>query len=122
MSAPEILPASRRAPVTIQNKAGDVIRTSQNLRGILRYAAEVSPVRKVWCCESRPFNSTVTQYRVEFEFYDGSTGFSIWADWRVLVDWIKARVSWRYMIAELSGELDWKNALADYMAKYRATA
>lgn len=121
MNAPAIMPASTRAPVTIQNANGDVIRTSQNLRGILRYASEVSPVRKVWCCASRPFGSNDTQYRVEFEFYDGSTEFSIWADWRVLADWIKARVSWRYSIAELAGELEWKAALADYMAKYRAT-
>ena len=98
----------------IQDIDGNVIGHSKNLRGVLRRASKFT-VDAVWCCHAKPFaHGELPYYDVQFEFSDGSIAFTEWADWRVLVDWIKARRSWR--ISKIAGELEFKQALAPFLA------
>lgn len=73
----------------IRNKAGDVIRRSRNLRGVLDYARDVSPVEKVELPER-----SKGPYPIAFTFYDGSRADTTFEDWRVAARWVAARRSW----------------------------
>ena len=71
------------------------VKRSRNLRGILDYA-RVSPVVSVDCQRvvREPLTGGLPVYSVTFIFDNGAIGESDWQDWRVLVQWIKARRSW----------------------------
>ena len=73
----------------IFNSNGKLIKRSKNLRGILDYA-RVSPVNTVLCHEN--FDRS---YTVEFTFDNDALGLTVFADWRVLCHWLKARRSWQ---------------------------
>lgn len=80
--------------IHIKNKGGDVIRRSRNLRGVLDYARDVSPVQTVSITARHVPGESV--YHVRFTFDDGSTCTAPFADWRVAADFLLARRSWRY--------------------------
>ena len=78
--------------IEIHNANGDTIRRSRNLRGIRDYARDVSPVERVH------FNGPDDNgnSKVTFIFRDGSISVTKFASWRVGVDFVKARRSWRW--------------------------
>lgn len=68
------------------------LAAGEGLRPVLRYA-RASPVNVVTLDYSK---STFRdgRYSVIFYFDDGATCETFWQDWRVLLDWLKARRSW----------------------------
>jgi len=88
-------------PVTIW-KNSKCIRVSKNLRGILDYArkqpvvrAIVEPLTRV----NQPF-----KWSVEFQFVDGATGYTEWADDRTVGSWLFNRRSWGQPTLELPSD------------------
>lgn len=84
--------------IQIHNKAGDVIRKSKNLRGVLEYA-RISPVQSVGIGPAGP-----GEYLVTFHFADGSRCATVFQSWGVAVRFILGRRSWRWG--------DWRDRLA----------
>lgn len=70
-------------------KNARIIRQSKNLRGLLDYA-RVSRVTRV---ELAPFAQVNGSLRVFYE--DGSIGRENFASYRIMVDWVRNRRSWR---------------------------
>lgn len=70
-------------------KGGQIIRTSRNLRGLLDYA-RVSPVVRL---ESCPIGSTSGTVRVFFA--DGAESRANFRSYHIMIDWLRARRSWR---------------------------
>lgn len=99
--------------VQIQNANGLVIGKSKNLRGVLSRASKFT-VDAVYCDRVKPFApGSLPYYDVQFEYSDGSIAFAEFADWRVLVDFIKARRTWR--INKVSGLGEFKAALVPFL-------
>jgi hypothetical protein len=69
-------------------KAGRIVRTSKNLRGVLDYA-RVSPVRRV---ETTPLPAGAGSLRVLYR--DGAETRANFASYEVMLDWVKRRRSW----------------------------
>lgn len=74
--------------IKIYNQAGDCVRTSQNLRGILEHARKVKPVNIVL----QKNNDGSGTLRIWFADY--SHTFAHFASFSVLRDWVKARRTW----------------------------
>ena len=79
------------AVTAVYNSLGRTIRRSKNLAGILAHyrAKPEDIVVKVAELKSNP-----SYYEVTFFWPSGDQGKTIWADWRVLLDWLEARRSW----------------------------
>lgn len=76
---------------------GKVIHTSQNLRGVIEHARRVYvvSVHVEHDDKGRPISALDGGgYQVTFQFGNGDVCHTEFADWRVLVQWIKARRSW----------------------------
>lgn len=75
--------------VYVYDMHGKTIRRSANLRGVLAHyrAKPADIVVKV----AQNGNGS---YNVTFYWPDGDYALSYWNDWRVLLDWLKARRSW----------------------------
>lgn len=86
----------------VMDAAGiSILTQGEGLRPVLRYARH-SPVFRVRLDHSVGVG-TVGQYAVTFYFDDGARATTLWADWRVLLDWLLARRSWavdRVFVAE----------------------
>ena len=68
---------------------------SKNLRAVLRYASK-SEVQCISVDLSVNYpGDPKNGYAVTFFYYDGAQALTHWADWRVLLDWIAQRRSWR---------------------------
>ena len=70
-------------------KCGQIIRTSRNLRGIIDYV-RVSPVARIESCQIGAVCGTV---RVIFK--DGAESRANFRSYRIMIDWIRNRRSWR---------------------------
>ena len=76
--------------VNIYDRLGRTIRRSRNLRGVLEHYRKHPDDMTV---KVRPLPEH--HYKVTFYWPSrGESGESIWADWRVLLDWLAARKSW----------------------------
>lgn len=73
--------------IRIYDIRGRIVRRSQNLRGILDHARRFEVVT-ISAYESEG------KYKVRFGFSNDDWARVEFADWRVLVDWIRARRSW----------------------------
>lgn len=76
-------------PAVIAANHVDTLMQGKNLAVVMRYA-RVSPVVVVRIRRSVTGPSTV----LDFEYDDGAHCVTYWADWRVALDWIRARRSW----------------------------
>lgn len=86
-----------------------LVKSSRNLRGILDYA-RISPVERVDCQRLLSESPGGPQfYPVTFFYDNGAIGQADFQDWRVLVDWIKARRSWA--VERFSGLLEFVYAM-----------
>jgi hypothetical protein len=74
---------------TVYNMHGKVLHTSRNLRGLLEHYRR-NPSDVVVKVADRDGAS----YCVTVFWPNGDEANSVWADWRVLLDWLKARRSW----------------------------
>lgn len=77
-------------PAVIAANHVDTLMEGKNLAVVTRYA-RVSPVVVV------RIRRSVTDVRntiLDFEYDDGAHCVTYWADWRVALDWIRARRSW----------------------------
>ena len=72
----------------IFDRHGATISKSKNLAGLMRYysAHPADLVIKVRECPNG--------FAVTFFFDDGVEAHTVWGDWRVLLDWLRARRSW----------------------------
>lgn len=70
----------------------NVLTQGEELRPVLRYARK-HPVDVIRVAVDAGHVGT---YAVTFYFADGAECFTRWADWRVLVDWLRARRSWSF--------------------------
>lgn len=77
--------------VTVYDRHGATIRRSINLRGLLTHYRAYPDDLVVKVIEN-PISAG--DYNVTFFFARGETCLTHWADWRVLLDWIRARRSW----------------------------
>ena len=77
--------------VKVYDMLGRTTRSSKNLRGILDHYSAKPADLVIKVCQSRidPHN-----YEVTFFWPDGDHGVTKWADWRILLDWLRARRSW----------------------------
>lgn len=77
--------------ICLRTPAGETIAQSRNLAGILRWTRdrELDEIRIDHSVED------IGAYAVTFAYRDGSRALTIWQDWRVLIDWLAARRSWR---------------------------
>ncbi len=87
--------------IRIHAPAGNIIRTSRDLRGLLDHARRTEPLSARLEPHPRcPGHSLLT---VTFE--SGETCTSKWADWRVCADWLQARKSWPRL--QVTGPAEW---------------
>lgn len=77
--------------VRIYNVAGTTIRQSKNLRGVLAHYSANPADLVVKVIE---IGRTGGYYKVIFYWPNGDEAITQWGDWRVLLDWLKARRSW----------------------------
>ncbi len=75
----------------IYNMHGRTKHRSKNLRGIIEHYRHNPTDLVVKVAEAKDDPS---HYAVTFFWPNGDQGVTRWADWRVLLDWLKARRSW----------------------------
>lgn len=95
---------------TIYHK-GQAVKRSKNLRGIIEYARQTSDVAEI-TVERLTNPDKGTFYPVTFIFRNGAECSVDWADWRVLVRWIKARRSWDTSVIIYRGLPEFVEAMA----------
>jgi hypothetical protein len=80
-----------RSKARVYDMHGRTVRQSKNLAGILTHyrSNPADIVVKVVEAEDDP-----SFYEVTFFWPNGDHGVTRWSDWRVLLDWLKARRSW----------------------------
>ena len=77
--------------VYVYDRLGRTIRRSKNLRGVIEYYRANPEDIVVKVKEWPDYND----YDVTFYWpHSGATAKSRWGDWRILLDWLKARRSW----------------------------
>lgn len=79
-----------RNGVYVYDMHGKTIRKSRNLRGVIEHY-RANPCDMVVKVIEWP---DYGDYDVTFYFGDGDSAKARFADWRVLLDWLKARRSW----------------------------
>ena len=84
--------------IYITNTAGRVVRRSGNLRGIVDHAGRFV-VRKCVASEGPQ-----GEYMLKVFYDNGDVARAVFADWRVLVDWVRSRRSWD---AEFTFPIGW---------------
>ena len=77
-------------------KAGQIIRTSRNLRGMLDYA-RVSPVTRIESCDVGAMGKDGTRCSgtVRVIYADGAESRANFASYHVMIDWLRNRRTWR---------------------------
>ena len=75
----------------IYDRHGKRLRYSKNLRGILEHYQR-NPADIVIKVKAKDWADA--PYTVTFYWPNGDMADTNWADWRVLLDWLKARRSW----------------------------
>jgi hypothetical protein len=71
---------------------GKTVATSQNLRGVLTFARKHPvDVVKITALPEHSFRVVFYFHNVHGAHYSGET---VWADWRVVCDWLASRKSW----------------------------
>jgi hypothetical protein len=87
----------------IYNSAGQSIRKSRNLRGLMDHMRRQVPIAATLTDTDGRFlteeqaGQPVRRYELAVAFDNGDTALCYWADWRVCKDWIKARRGMRGM-------------------------
>lgn len=79
--------------VRIYDGHGITIRRSKNLLGLLRQY-RYNPCDMVVKVKAAPRDGRPYNYDVSFFWPNGDVAETQWADWRVLLVWLKARRSW----------------------------
>lgn len=77
---------------TVTDRLHKVLMRGEGLRPVLRYA-RISPCTVVRV-DLAVNAGQVGNYAVTFYFEDASQSLTYWADWRVLLDWLRSRHSW----------------------------
>lgn len=78
--------------VTVYDRHGATLCRSKNLRGLLTYYRANPDDLVVKVAED---SVSAGNYKVTFFFSNGGAQcLTNWADWRVLLDWIRARRTW----------------------------
>lgn len=86
--------------IYIFDKHGEKVAFSKNLRVILRYARDVSPV-----LSAHIQRESSGRYPVDFEFMNGAVSTADFLDWRVAADWlVSRRRSWGLLVAALGAD------------------
>lgn len=101
---------------TVYNMHGKVMRTSRNLRGLLEHyrANPADVVVKVVERDRSSFYATVY-------WPNGDHANSVWEDWRVLLEWLKARRSWSIARVTFDAPLYDKHEASEQFKRFRET-
>ena len=87
--------------VRVYARAGNIIRTSRNLRGLLDHARRTAPVS----ASLEPHPQCPGYFLLVVTFETGETCTSKWASWSVCADWLQARRSWPRL--QVTGPAEW---------------
>ena len=77
-------------------KCGQIIRKSKNLRAVRDYA-RVSPVVRIESCDVGAIGRAGTRLNgtVRVIYADGAESRANFASYHIMIDWIRARRTWR---------------------------
>lgn len=91
----------------IYNAAGELIRQSANLRGLLEHARRELPITVE--CGAADVDGN---YPIRVHFLNGDYAWTRFADWRVAGDWFAARRNWGRL------SIGWTNNNGDFAARF----